>query len=55
MKFPSTESVARVEGHLVILHLINHSLRANGHVCVMVDLACAQAAMGHTIIVPDYA
>lgn len=34
-----------------ILHLLNHTLRFNGHVHAAVDLACAQAAMGHTVSV----
>ncbi|WP_439575012.1 glycosyltransferase family 4 protein [Phreatobacter sp.] len=34
-----------------ILHLLNHTLRLNGHVHAAVDLACAQTAMGHTVCV----
>jgi glycosyltransferase involved in cell wall biosynthesis len=33
-----------------ILHLINHCNYGNGSVHVAVDLACAQAKMGHTVI-----
>jgi glycosyltransferase involved in cell wall biosynthesis len=32
-----------------ILHLLNHTQRLNGHVHAAVDLACAQAKMGHTV------
>ncbi len=32
-----------------IMHLLNHCGRANGHVNVSVDLACAQSQMGHTV------
>lgn len=32
-----------------IVHYLNHTLRANGHVAVAVDLACAHAAMGHDV------
>src|SRR5207244_577923 len=33
-----------------ILHLINHCKYGNGSVHVAVDLACAQAKMGHTVM-----
>lgn len=36
---------------LKILHMINHTQRANGNVCAMVDLACTQAAQGHLVYV----
>jgi glycosyltransferase involved in cell wall biosynthesis len=39
------------ERPLRILHVINHSRRANGHVCAMVDLACAQAMRGHHVTI----
>jgi len=32
-----------------IMHLLNHCGKANGHVNVSVDLACAQARMGHVV------
>jgi glycosyltransferase involved in cell wall biosynthesis len=32
-----------------IVHIANHARRANGHVHMMVDLACAQAALGHEV------
>jgi glycosyltransferase involved in cell wall biosynthesis len=32
-----------------IVHFLNHTLRANGHVCVAVDLACEQALQGHEV------
>jgi glycosyltransferase involved in cell wall biosynthesis len=32
-----------------IVHYLNHTLQANGHVAVSVDLACAQAGMGHEV------
>jgi glycosyltransferase involved in cell wall biosynthesis len=32
-----------------ILHLLNHTQRANGHVCAAVDLSCTQAALGHEV------
>ena len=34
-----------------ILHFLNHTVPANGHVCAMVDLACAQAKLGHQVTV----
>jgi glycosyltransferase involved in cell wall biosynthesis len=36
---------------LKILHVINHTQRANGHVCAMVDLACTQATQGHEVYI----
>lgn len=32
-----------------IMHILNHTLRHNGHVHVAVDLACVQAQMGHSV------
>lgn len=32
-----------------IIHLLNHSYKANGHVEVAVDLACEQARLGHEV------
>jgi glycosyltransferase involved in cell wall biosynthesis len=34
---------------LKIVHYLNHSRNANGHVAVAVDLACAHAGMGHDV------
>ena len=34
-----------------ILHTLNHTHRLNGHVHAAVDLACAQAALGHHVVV----
>lgn len=34
-----------------IVHFLNHTRRANGHVEIAVDLACAQAAQGHQVAV----
>lgn len=34
-----------------ILHVLNHTFRLNGHVHAAVDLACAQAALGHHVAV----
>lgn len=34
-----------------ILHLLNHTNRLNGHVHAAVDIACAQAKLGHTVCV----
>jgi glycosyltransferase involved in cell wall biosynthesis len=34
-----------------IIHFLNHTRRANGHVEIAVDLACAQAAQGHEVAV----
>jgi glycosyltransferase involved in cell wall biosynthesis len=34
-----------------ILHILNHTVPANGHVCAMVDLACTQAKLGHQVFV----
>ena len=34
-----------------ILHTLNHTHRLNGHVHAAVDLACAQAALGHEVAV----
>lgn len=34
-----------------ILHVLNHTYRLNGHVHAAVDLACAQAALGHEVAV----
>jgi glycosyltransferase involved in cell wall biosynthesis len=34
-----------------ILHILNHTIPANGHVCAMVDLACTQASQGHQVYV----
>jgi glycosyltransferase involved in cell wall biosynthesis len=36
---------------LRIVHVLNHVLKANGHVCAMVDLACTQAKFGHKVSV----
>ncbi len=32
-----------------ILHVLNHSFRLNGHVHAAIDLACAQADLGHSV------
>jgi glycosyltransferase involved in cell wall biosynthesis len=34
-----------------IIHFLNHTRRSNGHVHVAIDLACAQAKMGHEVAV----
>jgi len=34
-----------------IVHILNHTIPANGHVCAMVDLACTQAQQGHQVYV----
>ncbi|HEY6882327.1 MAG TPA: glycosyltransferase family 4 protein [Polyangiales bacterium] len=34
-----------------ILHLLNHTRRLNGHVHAAIDLACAQAALGHQVTI----
>lgn len=34
-----------------ILHILNHTLRLNGHVHAAVDLACAQAKLGHQVCI----
>jgi glycosyltransferase involved in cell wall biosynthesis len=34
-----------------ILHFLNHTVPANGHVSAMVDLACTQARRGHQVAV----
>jgi glycosyltransferase involved in cell wall biosynthesis len=34
-----------------ILHILNHTVPANGHVSAMVDLACTQARLGHAVFV----
>lgn len=34
-----------------VLHLLNHTHRLNGHVHAAVDLACAQAKLGHSVAV----
>lgn len=34
-----------------VLHVLNHTYRLNGHVHAAVDLACAQAALGHEVAV----
>lgn len=34
-----------------ILHILNHTNRLNGHVHAAVDLACAQAQLGHSVCV----
>jgi len=34
---------------LKIVHYLNHTQKANGHVAVAVDLACAHAALGHDV------
>jgi glycosyltransferase involved in cell wall biosynthesis len=34
-----------------ILHILNHTFRQNGNVHAAIDLACAQAAMGHQVAV----
>ena len=33
-----------------ILHLLKHSEPGNGHVCMAVDLACAQSKSGHDVV-----
>jgi glycosyltransferase involved in cell wall biosynthesis len=32
-----------------IIHFLNHTRKANGHVEIAIDLACAQAAQGHQV------
>lgn len=32
-----------------ILHILNHTGHANGHVCALVDLACSQSRAGHRV------
>jgi glycosyltransferase involved in cell wall biosynthesis len=34
-----------------IVHFLNHTRRANGHVEIAVDLACAQASQGHEVAI----
>lgn len=34
-----------------ILHILNHTEKANGHVCAAVDLACTQAKDGHQVYI----
>lgn len=34
-----------------IMHILNHTVRYNGHVHVAVDLACVQARLGHDVAV----
>src|SRR5271170_4946272 len=34
---------------MLIMHVLNHTFRYNGHVHVAVDLACVQAQMGHKV------
>ncbi len=34
-----------------IVHFLNHTRRANGHVEIGVDLACAQVAQGHEVAI----
>jgi glycosyltransferase involved in cell wall biosynthesis len=34
---------------MLIMHVLNHTFRYNGHVHVAVDLACIQAQMGHSV------
>jgi glycosyltransferase involved in cell wall biosynthesis len=34
-----------------VLHLLNHTNRLNGHVHAAVDLACAQAKLGHSVAI----
>lgn len=34
-----------------VLHLLNHTNRLNGHVHAAIDLACAQAKLGHSVAV----
>ncbi len=34
-----------------ILHLLNHTMKLNGHVHAAVDLACEQAKMGHQVAI----
>ncbi|OWW00105.1 glycosyltransferase [Rhizobium sp. R72] len=36
-----------------ILHILNHTQRQNGHVHAAVDLACAQAALGHAVCIAN--
>ncbi|WP_431323460.1 glycosyltransferase family 4 protein [Rhizobium sp. YTU87027] len=36
-----------------ILHILNHTQRQNGHVHAAVDLACAQAALGHDVCIAN--
>lgn len=36
---------------LRIIHVLNHTQKANGHVCAVVDLACAQVKRGHQVYV----
>ncbi len=39
------------EKRLRILHILKHTVHANGNVCAMVDLACMQAQSGHDVLV----
>jgi glycosyltransferase involved in cell wall biosynthesis len=34
-----------------ILHILNHTAKANGHVCAMTDIACVQASRGHEVYI----
>jgi glycosyltransferase involved in cell wall biosynthesis len=47
----NTQLVFETSARLKILHVINHTQRANGNVCAMVDLACTQAMQGHDVYV----
>jgi len=53
MGFRASPTAAETEperrGGLRILHILNHTHRLNGHVHAAVDLACAQAALGHHV------
>ncbi len=48
---PAWAAEADRGNRLHILHVLNHTHRLNGHVHAAVDLACAQAALGHGVAV----
>lgn len=48
---PARNPAHESEEPLRILHVLNHTQRLNGHVHAAVDLACAQAALGHRVAI----
>lgn len=47
----SARSPRAPDAPLRILHVLNHTHRLNGNVHAAIDLACAQAALGHSVTV----
>ncbi|HEY0238233.1 MAG TPA: glycosyltransferase family 4 protein [Friedmanniella sp.] len=47
---PTTDDQEGASTRMKIVHLLKHGVQGNGHVHVAVDLACAQARAGHSVV-----